>query len=262
MVITPEVFMLAILGRDLHKSFRTGSVQTPILRGVGLGIARGETVFLVGPSGSGKTTLLSIIGCLLSADEGTVEILGQNVSRMNTNQLTAFRRQHLAFVFQTFNLFPTLSALDNVRLTLCMRGTSLTEASARALDLLGQVNLSQRVHSKPAQLSSGECQRVAVARALAVDPDIVFADEPTAALDAENGQVVLQLLTDLVKQHRKTLVVVTHDERIFPFADRILRLENGRLTQAFATEAEKHALALSSMDRRLGRRRQMPLSIN
>jgi putative ABC transport system ATP-binding protein len=249
---------LAILARDLHKSFRTGNVESPILRGVGLGIARGETVFLVGPSGSGKTTLLSIVGCLLSADRGAVNILGEDVSGMNSSQLTDFRRHHLAFVFQTFNLFPTLSALDNVRLTLCMRGMGLSEASQRAHSLLGQVGLSQRVWSKPAQLSSGECQRVAVARALAVEPDIVFADEPTAALDAENGQLVLQLLTDLVHERNKTLVVVTHDERIFPYADRILRLENGRLTQAFATEAEKHALAVSSMGLRLGPKRRPP----
>lgn len=252
---------LAILAREVHKKFRTGNVDTPILRGVGLGISRGETVFLVGPSGSGKTTLLSIIGCLLRSDAGRVEILGQDITKMSGSQLTDFRRQHLAFVFQTFNLFPTLSALDNVRLTLCMRGESLQAASRRAAELLDQVNLMGRAHSKPAQLSSGECQRVAIARALSLDPDIVFADEPTAALDADNGQVVLQLMTDLVQQRQKTLVVVTHDERIFSFADRILRLEDGRLTHAFATDAEKEGLRLDSIQRRVLPRRRPPVAV-
>ena len=151
---------------------------------------------------------------------------------MSPKQRTAFRGQHLGFIFQTFNLFPTLSALDNIALTMVMRDQPLAEASQRAADLLDQVGLRERAHLRPAQLSTGECQRVAVARALASAPAIILADEPTASLDAENGQAVLQLLTALVRQRGMTLVVVTHDHRIYPFADRIVHLENGRLIRA------------------------------
>ncbi len=216
-----------LVARDVHKSFGSGTHRSPVLRGVSIDAARGETVFLVGPSGSGKTTLLSILGCIMTPDCGSVEVLGQEVGKMTPAQLTAFRRDNLGFIFQTFNLFPTLSALDNVCLTLAMRGASLRTARERASDLLNQVGIWHRRNARPSQLSGGECQRVAVARALADDPALVFADEPTASLDAENGQAVLQLLTRLVRERGVTLVVVTHDDRIFPFADRVLRLEDG-----------------------------------
>jgi putative ABC transport system ATP-binding protein len=225
------------LARGVHKSFGCGAHCTPVLQGAGLGIARGEIVFLVGPSGSGKTTLLSILGCILTPDQGSVQVLGQEVGCLNALTLTAFRRQHLGFVFQTFNLFPTLSAIDNIALTLVMRGLSLAIAARRALEHLRQVGLGTRTHLRPAQLSTGECQRVAIARALAGDPAILLADEPTASLDAENGQLVMRLLTELVRQRGRTLVVVTHDNRIFPFADRILHLEDGRVTKAWTAAA-------------------------
>lgn len=223
---------LAILASGVYKSFGSGVQRTPILKNAGLGIARGEIVYLVGPSGSGKTTLLSILGCLLTPDEGRVQVLGQDVSVLSPQDLTAFRRDHLGFVFQTFNLFPTLSALDNVALSLVMRDVPLLQAAERSRHVLEQVGLGERGHLRPGQLSTGECQRVAVARALANEPAILFADEPTASLDAENGQVVLQLLSELVRQRGMTLVVVTHDHRIYPYADRILHLENGRLIKA------------------------------
>jgi len=239
---------LAILACGVQKSFGAGVQRTPILKGAGLGIASGEIVFLVGPSGSGKTTLLTILGCLLTPDDGSVQVLGQDVSRMSPKELAAFRRQHLSFIFQTFNLFPTLSALDNVALSLVMREMSLPEATQRSQVLLEQVGLQQRAHLRPAQLSTGECQRVAVARALANEPAILLADEPTASLDAENGQAVMKLLTDLVRQRGMTLVVVTHDHRIFPYADRILHLENGRLIRASKPAAAdpRHAQLLYS----------------
>jgi putative ABC transport system ATP-binding protein len=217
----------------LQKSFPTGQRQTPILRGISMEVARGETVFLVGPSGSGKTTLLSILGCILTPEQGSVQVLGQDVGGLKPEQRAAFRRQHLGFIFQSFNLFPTLSALDNVCLALTMRGVPLKAASRRGAELLDQVGLGQRARLRPAQLSTGECQRVAVARALVNDPALLFADEPTASLDAENGQAIMGLLAKLVRDHGTTLVVVTHDDRIFPFADRILRLEDGRLAGAW-----------------------------
>ncbi len=216
----------ALAAQCIHKGF--GDAQrTPILRGVSLDVPRGQIVFLVGPSGSGKTTLLSILGCLLTPDRGGVFVLGREVSRLTPAERTAVRRQHIGFVFQSFHLFPTLSALDNVSLTLTLRGQSATEARRRASNMLDRVGLGHRAGLRPAQLSTGECQRVAVARALAIEPALLFADEPTASLDATNGQTVMRLLSDLVRQRGATLVVVTHDERIYPFADRILRLEDG-----------------------------------
>ncbi len=229
---------LAILARGVCKSFGgCGRPSVPILRGVGMGAAAGESVFLVGPSGSGKTTLLSVLGCILRPDEGCVQILGHDVSSMSPTELTDFRRRHLGFVFQGFNLFPTLSALDNISLVLTMRGMALRPAKERAEELLSRVGLSPRAHLRPGQLSGGECQRVAIARALANDPAVILADEPTAALDVANGQSVMQLLTGLVRERGATLVVVTHDQRIFPFADRILYLTDGRLTGAWSPKA-------------------------
>ncbi len=220
----------ALRAADIHKSF--GSRRVPILRGISLEVDAGETVFLVGPSGSGKTTLLSILGCILTADRGRLEVLGEDVTSLAAEPLTLFRRNHLGFIFQSFNLFPNLSALDNICLTLAMRGVGLRQATRQARELLEQVGLAERARLRPAQLSTGECQRVAVARALADSPAVLFADEPTASLDAENGQAVMGLLAGLVRERGAALVVVTHDNRIFSYADRILRLEDGRITGA------------------------------
>jgi putative ABC transport system ATP-binding protein len=219
----------AIVAREIHKGYGSGRERVPIIRGVSLSAAPGETVFLVGPSGSGKTTLLSILGCILTPDRGTVRVLGRDVSAMRPSALAAFRRQHFGFIFQTFNLFPTLSALDNVRMAMALRGTPRRAASARAAELLDRVGLGGRLRTRPSKLSTGESQRVAIARALAGDPSVLLADEPTAALDAENGQAVMRMLTDLTRERGLTLLIVTHDNRISPFADRILRLEDGRL---------------------------------
>jgi putative ABC transport system ATP-binding protein len=229
-----------ILARDIHKGYANGRVRAPIVRGVSLAVNRGETVFLVGPSGSGKTTLLSVLGCILTPDQGSVEVLGQDVARMRPDELTAFRRRHLGFIFQTFNLFPTLSAVDNVRLALELRGVGRRAARSRAAELLGQVGLSNRLRVRPPRLSTGECQRVAIARALAGDPSVLLADEPTAALDAENGQAVMGMLARLAADRGLTVLIVTHDNRIAHFADRILRLEDGRL--AGPSAAERHHL--------------------
>jgi putative ABC transport system ATP-binding protein len=228
---------LTLVARDVHKSFGSVTHRVPVLRGVSMEMARGQTVFLVGPSGSGKTTLLSILGCILKPDQGSVQVLGQEIADMTVEQLTRFRRENLGFIFQSFNLFPTLSAVDNVALALTVRGVGLREAVQRAGALLNQVGLGHRAHLRPTLLSGGECQRVAIARALADDPAVVFADEPTAALDAENGQAVLGLLTRLVRERGVTLVIVTHDNRIFPFADRILHLEDGCLSHEYTPDA-------------------------
>jgi putative ABC transport system ATP-binding protein len=219
----------AISARNVHKGFGTGAAHAKILHGISMEVGQGEIVFLVGPSGSGKSTLLSILGCLLTPDKGTVEIFDTSVGQLTPAARTAFRAENLGFVFQSFNLFPTLSALDNVCLALSMRGVSVREARRRALDMLGQVGLTRRALLWPAQLSTGECQRVALARALVHAPHLLFADEPTASLDAENGQTVMELLSNMARSRGMALVVVTHDNRIFSFSDRILHLENGRL---------------------------------
>jgi putative ABC transport system ATP-binding protein len=217
------------VARDVHKGFGPARDRTPIVRGVSLAVERGETVFLVGPSGSGKTTLLSLLGCILTPDRGNVEVLGRDVSALRPEQRAALRRDHLGFIFQNFNLFPTLSALDNVRMALTLRGVPRREALARAAELIGRVGLSHRARLRPPRLSTGECQRIAIARALAGDPAILLADEPTASLDAENGQLVMEMLAALARDRALTLLIVTHDSRIYHFADRILRLEDGRL---------------------------------
>jgi putative ABC transport system ATP-binding protein len=218
--------------RDVHKGYGTGRNHVSIVRGISLEVVPGETLYLVGPSGSGKTTLLSLMGCILTPDKGSVRVQGYEVTRMSSAQLTAFRRKYLSFIFQSFNLFPNLSALDNIRLTLCMQGWAERKATTRAIELLDQVGLSHRARLRPNKLSTGECQRVAVARALADEPAILFADEPTASLDAENGQAIMRLLKRLAHDRSVTLVIVTHDNRILPFADRIIRLEDGRVTHS------------------------------
>src|SRR5262249_33983211 len=159
-----------------------------------------------------------------------------------------FRRHYLSFIFQSFNLFPTLSAMDNVRLALTMRGTTMAEATERASDLINQVGLWHRHHLRPGKLSTGECQRVAVARALAIHPALLFADEPTASLDAENGRAILTLLAKLAHEQGVTLVVVTHDTRIYSFADRILRLEDGGLTHEWSRPTDKRQGTLSHIE--------------
>lgn len=225
-----EAMNPAIEVRDVHVHAGHGRERVPVLRGVDLAVRPGGIVFLVGPSGSGKTTLLSILGGILTPDRGHVRVLGQDLAPLDPERRAAFRRRHLGFVFQGFHLLPTLSALDNIRLALAMRAVPRRESKRRASMLLDQVGLAHRARVRPNRLSTGECQRVAIARALAGDPTILLADEPTAALDAENGREAMRLLSDLVHDRGATLVVVTHDDRIFPFADRILRLVDGRIT--------------------------------
>ncbi|MBL8798112.1 MAG: ABC transporter ATP-binding protein, partial [Planctomycetia bacterium] len=207
---TPEVQRcgpLALVARGVAKSFGDGAQRADILHDVNLVVPRGQTVFLVGPSGSGKTTLLSILGCLLTPNRGSLQLLGHDVTHLSADERTAFRRQHLSFVFQNFHLFPTLSALDNLCLTLTMQGLDYAAAARRAAELLERVELRHRSHLRPGQLSTGECQRVAIARALANDPAMLLADEPTASLDAEKGLLVVELLRDAMRRHGGTLLI-------------------------------------------------------
>ena len=237
----PERF--AISAQGVHKAYRRGPTRTPVLEGVDLQVERGKCVFLAGPSGSGKTTLLSILGCILSADRGRVRILDQDVLALDPAKRTALRRNHLGFVFQRFHLIRGLTASDNVCVPLTLRGTAPQAARSRAMALLDAVGLAEKTNAHPRNLSAGECQRVALARALAGDPDLILADEPTASLDAANGREVMELLRQLTTHKGKTAVVVTHDQRIFHFADRVFRLENGRIAET--REAPSASLAAS-----------------
>jgi putative ABC transport system ATP-binding protein len=218
--------------QGLHKAYRRGATVTPVLRDVTFTVAPGECVFLVGPSGSGKTTLLSILGCVLSPERGRVEILGYDVQSLTQRQASVLRRDKIGFLFQRFHLIRGLSAVENVALPLIFRGQSERTALSHASELLDTVDLADRRHHQIGQLSVGQCQRVALARALVGDPELILADEPTAALDAAHGQTAIQLLRDLARRAGTTVVVVTHDQRILPLADRVLELENGQLSAA------------------------------
>ncbi|HTN74964.1 MAG TPA: ABC transporter ATP-binding protein [Pirellulaceae bacterium] len=219
------------------KSYRRGGQETPVLQSIDLAVAPGECVFLAGPSGSGKTTLLSILGCILTPDAGSVKLLGDEVSTLSNRQRTLLRRDRIGFVFQKFHLIRGLTALDNVCVPLQLRGENMRLARRRGMELLGAVGLADKASSYPKNLSTGQCQRVALARALAVDPDIILADEPTASLDAASGREAMGLLRRLTTEFHKTAIVVTHDPRIFHFADRVCHMDSGRLIHEYAPEA-------------------------
>ncbi|MAG94868.1 MAG: ABC transporter ATP-binding protein [Planctomycetaceae bacterium] len=211
------------------KGYRSGSVVTPVLHSIDFRVPRGECLFLAGPSGSGKTTLLSILGCVLSPDAGRVSILGQDITALSRKDQVRFRREKIGFVFQRFHLFDGLKAWENVRVAFDLLGTPAREGKSESLYLLEMVGLADRAGHKVSQLSMGQRQRVAIARALAGDPELILADEPTASLDAASGGNAMQILKDLCCELDKTAVVVTHDNRIFPLADRILTLVDGRI---------------------------------
>lgn len=216
---------------NLHKSYRRGTTLTPVLRGIDMSVEPGECVFLVGPSGCGKSTLLSVLGCILSPDEGEVSLFGHDVFRLSEPARARLRRNRVGFVFQRFHLIRGLTAYDNVLVPLRLQGVSLSKARPRVLELLETVGLADHVHADPRNLSSGQSQRVAFARALVADPEVILADEPTASLDDASGQEAMTLLRKLIKQQRKTAIVVTHDTRIFPYADRICAMHDGVLEE-------------------------------
>lgn len=215
--------------RNIVKELGQGAGRVRALKGVSLSLMPGELTLLMGPSGSGKTTLLSILGCILSPTSGTVEIAGESAEGLDAEQLAALRRRHVGFVFQSYNLFPTLTALENVRLALDVRGDRMAETVVKAEAALREVGLGHKLKSYPRNLSGGEQQRVAVARALAGAPAVLLADEPTAALDSENGHAVMGLLAEIAKDKRRAVLAVTHDPRTHAYADRVLRIEDGRI---------------------------------
>jgi putative ABC transport system ATP-binding protein len=213
--------------------YGTGEAAVNALRGVSLEIRRGELLMLMGPSGSGKTTLLQVAGALLAPTGGEVRVLGQTVHDLAQAARGAVRLRHFGFVFQSYNLFPTLTAQENVEVALDLRGRRLAR---EALDAVG---LADRAGSYPAKLSGGQKQRVAIARALAGEPDILLADEPTAALDSESGKRIVALLVAIAADRGRGVVVVTHDPRIVDAADRIVRIEDGRIVHTETRQARQ-----------------------
>lgn len=215
--------------RGVTKTFEEGRRSVPVLHGIDLDVMPGEILLMMGPSGSGKTTLLSIMGCILRASSGSIRIAGQEVSQLSERDLPAMRLANIGFIFQGFNLFPTLSVGENVELSLDLKGMRGAEARKEAKRLLQQVEMEHKYASFPSDLSGGQKQRVAVARALAGSPPLILADEPTAALDSHSGQNVMTILSGLAHENKRAVVVVTHDHRVLDYADRIVRMEDGRV---------------------------------
>lgn len=242
-VIQSDVQDIAVRVCGLSKAYRRGGTVTPVLQDLQLEVPRGKCVFLAGPSGSGKSTLLSILGCILSPDHGAVEILGRDVTRLRRSKRAKLRLHEIGFVFQRYHLIRGLSALSNTMVPQTLLDVSAEKARPKATALLAKLGLADRLHSLPQNLSTGQCQRVALARALINDPQLILADEPTAALDAENGQLVLQLLRKLAVDEGKTVVVVTHDSRVFQYADTIHWLEGGRIVRSEAPQSKPAPLA-------------------
>jgi len=218
-----------IVASDITQTFGSGPTAFTALRTVGLEVYPGEVLLLMGPSGSGKTTLVHILGCLLRPTEGNVILNGHAVGSLGDDALGALRLRNFGFVFQAYNLFPMLTATENVMVALDLMGVTSRAARIRARELLTLVGLEHRLDAYPNELSSGQKQRVAIARALAGDPEILMADEPTAALDAENGLKAMELFCMLAHRQRRAVVIVTHDPRIVHLADRIVHIEDGRV---------------------------------
>jgi len=221
--------MATLIATDVTKVFSEGRESVAVLKGASLTLEEGEVVALEGPSGSGKTTFLSILGCLLGATSGAVEIAGEAVDATRPALLQAVRRRHIGFVFQQFNLFPALTALENVEYALNLKGVRGREAEAQARALLERVELADRARFLPRDLSGGQKQRVAIARALVASPSLILADEPTASLDASVAEQVLGLFVELARREHRSLLIVTHDPRVRRVADRVVTITDGRV---------------------------------
>ena len=214
---------------NITKIFNTGEAEVKALQGISLDVYENELLMLVGPSGCGKTTFVSVLSTLLNFEEGYCEVLGEDITKMSDEEKTAFRGENIGFVFQSFNLLPSLSSIDNVALPLTIAGGNRAVARKCAKEMLRAVNLADKADIKPNNLSGGQQQRVAIARALVHQPKLIICDEPTSSLDHQSGQVVMQLLKKITKEKGVSMIVVTHDNRIYKYADRTAYMEDGKI---------------------------------
>jgi len=219
----------AVFLRGVTKTYGSGSSRVQALRGVDLEVRLGELLMLVGPSGCGKTTLISVVAAILDHDDGDIIVLDQVLRSMSQREKTRFRGDNIGFVFQAYNLIPTLTVAENVAIPLLILGSRRTAALARANEVLEAVGLGDKLEGLPAALSGGQQQRVAIARALVNNPRLIVCDEPTSALDADTGRLVMDVLRRNALSEDRALIIVTHDNRIFSFADRIARMDDGRI---------------------------------
>ncbi|SFV74654.1 Methionine ABC transporter ATP-binding protein [hydrothermal vent metagenome] len=215
--------------KEIVKTFHTGEAEVKALQGITLDIYENELLMLVGPSGCGKTTFVSVLSGLLNFESGVCEVMGEDISVMSDDVLTAFRGENIGFVFQAFNLLSSLSAIENVALPLTVKKYKREEALKRSKEMLEAVGLGGKEDIKPSGLSGGEQQRVAIARALIHNPKFIICDEPTSSLDHKSGQVVMELLRKIIKEKGASMIVVTHDNRIYKYADRIVHMEDGKI---------------------------------
>jgi putative ABC transport system ATP-binding protein len=220
----------AIRSEGIEMTFPSGDQPLQVLKGIDLTIKMGDIQLLMGPSGSGKTTLLSILGGILTPTAGQVFLLGQEITGLPRRELARFRLRNIGFIFQGFNLFPALTAAENIEAALNLKGFKGKDARQQALKLLEQVGLADKTQSLPNDLSGGQKQRIAIARSLAGKPRLILADEPTAALDSQRGRAVIELLRSLAKEEGCTVVMVTHDSRIMDIADRVVYVEDGTVS--------------------------------
>ncbi len=233
---------IAVHARGVVKTFGSGENRTQALKGVDLEARFGELLMIVGPSGCGKTTLLSVICGTLKFDGGTMSVFGSDLAGMSDAQITAFRGKNVGFIFQQFNLIPTWNALENVSVPMLLNRHRRGPAEEAAAKLLGEVGLAEKLRSYPTELSGGQQQRVAIARALVHQPRLIICDEPTASLDAAAGHKVVELLKEVACQPDRCVIVVTHDSRIFRFADRIVVMEDGQVQAVHDDPGDYHAL--------------------
>ncbi len=227
----------------LNKSFGDGNARLHVLKDVSLDVPSGSITMLVGPSGCGKTTLISIIAGTMEPDSGTKElrVLGEDLNQLSKAAITRFRARNIGFIFQAFNLIPTLNCIENVSVPLLIQGVATRKAEKKAREMLEKVGLGERAKHRPNQLSGGQQQRVAIARALVHEPRLIICDEPTAALDAKNGEVVMELFEHVARSPDRAVLIVTHDNRIFPYADRIASMDDGRIVEIHDVD-ETHPL--------------------
>jgi putative ABC transport system ATP-binding protein len=226
MPMTPQ---LAVQCKGITKTYGEGDNKIKALRGVNLEVKSGELMMLVGPSGCGKTTLISVIATILDQDSGVCEVFGHSLSKMSKAEKLAFRAKNIGFVFQAFNLFPTLTAAENIAVPLIIGGMDHTLATEKGKSLLAKMGLEDRAAAFPQMLSGGQQQRVAIARALIHNPRLIVCDEPTSALDGETGHKIMELIKKIALDKDRALIVVTHDSRVFSFADRIAQMEDGHI---------------------------------